>query len=59
MFVGYKNGYKLFDHNGINYSYYMNFYCVPENEEIYTMIYNFKPKYISKEELTNEIKKYY
>ena len=44
MYVGKKNGKKLFSHSGLNYGYMMNFECVPENNyiELYMICYNSK-----------------
>jgi CubicO group peptidase (beta-lactamase class C family) len=56
MFVSQKYGKKLFGHNGANYAYGMDFYCIPENEEIYIRMYNYNPIY--RERLNKDISKF-
>lgn len=55
MFVSQKYGKKLFGHDGANYAYGMDFYCIPENDEISIKMYNYNPKY--RERLKKDISK--
>ena len=48
MFVGEKNGNKLFSHGGSNYGYQMNFYCEPEKNYIHLFMICYNSKHYKK-----------
>jgi CubicO group peptidase (beta-lactamase class C family) len=56
MFVGEKNGNKLFAHGGSNYGYRMNFHCIPEKNIIHLFMICYNPKHYKK--LHKEAKKH-
>lgn len=54
MIIDYKNGKKIFGHNGMNYGFSMDFYCIPDDNYIYIAMNSHNPTFYN---LNNSIEK--